>query len=82
MDDMNLQSLQVSGKHSPLSVVQSRQIFRTGLSEDPSGEGDKIATLVHGTDGGIAIEIQFAYVSDDGEYRFQDEWIGRFLSCH
>jgi hypothetical protein len=58
---MDLQSLQVTGKHSPLSVVQGGQVFRTRLSEDTSGKRDEITTLVHGTDGSIAVEIQFSF---------------------
>jgi hypothetical protein len=62
VDNSNLQSFQVTGKHSPLDIIQSRQIFRTRFSENPGGEGNKVATLVHRTDGGIAIEIEFSYL--------------------
>ena len=59
MDDVDLQSLQVAGKHPPLGIVQGGQVLRARLSEDPGGEGDKVATLVHRTDGRVAIEVQF-----------------------
>jgi hypothetical protein len=60
MNDLDLQSFQVAGKHPPFSIVQSGHVLRTRFPEDTSGEGDKVATLVHGTDCGIAIEIEFA----------------------
>ena len=67
MDNGNLQSLQVARKHSPLCVIQSGHVLRTRLSENTSGEGNEIATLVHGTNGSIAIEIEFAYASEQNE---------------
>jgi hypothetical protein len=60
MNDLDLQSFQVPGKHPPFSIVQGRHVLRTRFSEDTSGEGDKVATLVHGTDCGITIEVEFA----------------------
>ena len=60
MNDLDLQSFQVAGKHPPFRIVQSRHVLRTRFPEDTSGEGDKVATLVHGADCGIAIEVEFA----------------------
>ena len=58
---MDLQPLQIAGKHTTLSIVQGRQIFRTRLSEDTSGEVDEITAHVHRTDGSIAVEVEFFY---------------------
>ena len=67
MDNGYLQSLQVARKHPPFGVIQSGQVLRTRLSENTSSERNEIATLVHGTDGGIAIEIEFTYMSVENE---------------
>jgi hypothetical protein len=61
MDNGDLQSLQVAGKHPPLGIVQGSQILRTRLAKDAGSERDEIATLIHGTDGGIAVDEEFAY---------------------
>jgi hypothetical protein len=60
LNDLDLQSFQVSGKDPPFVFVQSRPVLRTRFPEHTSGEGDKVTRLVHGADGGIAIEIKFA----------------------
>ena len=60
MNDLDLQSFQVTGKHPPFRIVQGRHVLGTRLSEDTSSEGDKVATLVHGADCCIAIEVEFA----------------------
>jgi hypothetical protein len=58
---MDLQALQIARKHTPLGIVQSGQVFGTRLSEDAGCEIDEVATHVHGTNGGIAIEVEFFY---------------------
>jgi hypothetical protein len=60
VNDVDLQSLQVAGKHPPLRVRESGQVFGTRLAKDTGGEGNEIAALVHGTDGGVDIEVEFA----------------------
>lgn len=57
---MDLQSLQVAGKHSSLGICERGQVFGTGLAKDASGESNEVTALVHGTDGGVDIEIEFA----------------------
>jgi hypothetical protein len=59
MDNMDLQTLQIAGKHTSLSIVQSRQVFRTRLAENAGCEIDEVATHKHGTNGSVAIEIEF-----------------------
>lgn len=61
VNNMDLQSLQVARKHSPFSVVQGRQVFRTRLAKNARSKVDKVTTHVHGANGGIAIEEKFAY---------------------
>jgi hypothetical protein len=59
VDYVDLQSLQVAGKHPPLRVGESGQVFGTGLAKDTGGESNEIAALVHGTNGGVDIEVEF-----------------------
>lgn len=84
MNDLDLQSFQVARKHPSFGIVQGGQVLRTRFPEDTSGKGDKVATLIHGTDCGIAIEIEFSLGSGDIEVRgnrFQGGWTGKCLSC-
>ena len=60
MNDLDLQSLQIAGKHPLFCIAQGGQVLRTRLPEDTSGERDEIPTLVHGTDRSVAIEEKFA----------------------
>ena len=60
MDHGNLQSFQISGKHPPLCVAQGAQVFWARFAENPSSKSDEVTTLVHGTDGSVAIEEKFA----------------------
>jgi hypothetical protein len=68
---VDLQSLQVAGKHPPLRVGESGQVFGTGLAKDTGGEGNEIAPLVHGTNGSVDIEVEFTF--RQSKYRGGDD---------
>ena len=76
---MDLQSLQVAGKHSSFSIIEGCQVFRTRFAENTGSEIDKVATHVHGTNGGIAIEEKFAYSQMRWEMTYTDSWANRLV---
>lgn len=55
VDDNNLQSLQTAGKHPPFGISQSRQVLRTSFAKDTGSKFDEVATLIHGTNRGVAV---------------------------
>jgi len=60
VDDNDLQSFQAPRKHSPLGIRQGRQIFWTSFAKNAGSKFNEVSMLVHGADGSIAVQVQFA----------------------